>query len=203
MLRLEGLVKRSTAHAGSRSIGSYLCDRPVVEPYIDIDRLPWDDIRQDACLRAIVALERAGKPIGPDPVAAFDAEPRLVVRAYRFARRDALRYHLGRGKHLGRNAERWRRLVSLDRGFADVADPAQGEALDAIVERVSAAANLVLVQQRRWGGVSQKRMRRLLAALRRLQRLKESGTVVVSPHLREQISAARRDSGLPIDLRRL
>lgn len=53
-------------------------------PHVDIDKLLWPDIKQDAWLRAIVALQRAGKPVGPNPVTAFNAEPQLAQTAYLF-----------------------------------------------------------------------------------------------------------------------
>ena len=108
-----------------RSLGRFLCHHPPGPPFEDLSRLPWQDVKQDACLRALVALQRAGKPVGPDPVAAFDAEPRLVALAYKRASRDARRLPLGRGRHESRRAARWCRLVSLDRGGAAVADPRQ------------------------------------------------------------------------------
>ena len=187
--------------SGKRTLGEFLCSPPLEPPVIDIDRLPWQDIKQDACLRAIVALTRAGKPVGPDPVAAFDAEPRLVMAAYQRARKDALRHHLGRGTD--QRPARWQRLVSLDRGFAEIADPAQEEALEAIVDRISAAARMTVKIHLRWGGVSRKQLRKLLTLLRRLQRLRDSGTAVVPPHLRQAFTRIRRETGLPIDIRRL
>ena len=120
----------------TRSLGRLLCHHPPDPPLEDVGRLPLRDVKQDACLRALVALRRAGKPVGPDPVAAFDAEPALVMHAYRLAYRDALRHHLGRGRDP--RGARWRRLVSLDHGLDDVADPRQQEALDRVLEEVAA-----------------------------------------------------------------
>src|SRR5918994_3484018 len=81
----------------SSSLGHYLCVHRPGLPFEDIDQVSVADLKPDGCLRAIVALRRAGKPVGPDPVAAFDAEERLVRRAYQFAARDALRQQLGCG----------------------------------------------------------------------------------------------------------
>lgn len=184
-----------------QSIGEFLCHHPRDPSVEDIDRLPWQDIKQDACLRAIVALKRAGKPIGPDPVAAFDAEPRLVMAAYQRARRDALRYHLGRGHDP--TGARWRRLVSLDHGLLEVADPAQEEALDNVIRDTVASVRLLTLWKWGWPGVSPKTMRRLIRVLRRIQRRKDEGLTVVPPRTRQQLTALRRLTELRISTRRL
>jgi hypothetical protein len=184
-----------------RTLGEFLCLPSTNPPVVDIDRLPWQDIKQDACLRAIVALKRAGKPIGPDPIAAFDAEPRIVMTAYRRAYYDALRQHLGRGKDA--HGARWSRLVSLDHGFEEIADPTHEEAFDAILRRVSAATRLLVMIQRGHGGVSKEQLRKILLLLRRVQRLRESDTFIVPGRLRAAVSRLRTETRLPIDIRRL
>ncbi len=176
---------------------------PPAPPHEDVDRLPLADIKQDACLRALVALRRAGKPVGPDPAAAFDAEPRLVALAYKHAHQDALRHHLGRGRHETRRAARWRQLVSLDRGLVDIADPRQQEALDRVLRQVAAVARLAAYWSGGLPGVSLGRSRRLLRALRLAQRLKDDGTVVVPPHVREQLRLLRQATALTLTSRLL
>jgi len=196
---------RSTPNGyyANRSLGRFLCHHPAGPPYEDISRLPLADIKQDACLRALVALRRASKPVGPDPVAAFDAEPRLVALAYRRAYQDALRHHLGRGRNPGRRAARWHRLVSLDRGLLEIADPGQGEALDRVLRQVAAVARLAAYWNAGLPGVSVARSRRLLRALRLAQRLKDDGTLVVPPHLQEQLRRLRQATGLLLSSRLL
>ena len=186
-----------------RSLGRFLCHHPPGPPYEDVARLPLQDIKQDACLRALVALQRAGKPVGPDPVAAFDAEPRLVALAYRRAYQDALRHHLGRGRNESRRAARWRQLVSLDHGLAEIADPRQQEALDRVLRQVAAVAHIAAYWSTGLPGVSLGRTRRLLRALRLAQRLKDDGTVVVPPHLQEQLRRLRQATGLVLSSRLL
>ncbi|MDP9363649.1 MAG: hypothetical protein M3Q10_05390 [Chloroflexota bacterium] len=192
-----------TRHASDRSLGRFLCLHPPGPPYEDVTRLPLQDIKQDACLRALVALRRAGKPVGPDPIAAFDAEPRLVALAYRRAYQDALRHHLGRGRNPSRRAARWQRLVSLDRGLLEVADPRQQEALDRVLRQIAAVARIAAYWNTGLPGVSVARSRRLLRALRLAQRLKEDGTLVVPPHLREQLRRLREATGLLLSSRLL
>ncbi|MBA2278215.1 MAG: hypothetical protein H0W06_10680 [Chloroflexia bacterium] len=172
-------------------------------PYEDIDQVSLPDLKQDACLRAIIALKRAGKPIGPDPVAAFDAEPRLVMRAYTFAYRDALRLQLGRGRIAGRRLARWQRRLSLDHVLAELADPRQQEALDTIIDLVTADTRLAILQGMGLPGLSFKRSLRLIRLLRHHQRLKDEGTTVVPPHLRERLRLLRAATGLPISTRDL
>lgn len=185
------------------SLGSFLCHQPATPPLEDTDRLPLRDIKQDACLRALVALHRAGKPTGPDPVAAFDAEPRLVRAAYSRAYRDALRHHLGRGTSTDRRAARWRRLVSLDHLLTEIADPRQGDALDDVVRIVTATARLLAYDRDGLPNASPALTRRLVRLLRHVQRLKDEGTTVVPGPLREQLRLLRRDIDLPISTRDL
>ena len=193
----------SAAVPSTRSLGCFLCHHPSGPPLEDVDRLPLRDVKQDACLRALVALRRAGKPVGPDPVAAFDAEPRLVALAYNSAYRDALRFHLGRGRHETRRAARWRQLVSLDRGLVDVADPRQQEALDHVIRQVTAVARIAAYWSGGLPGVSLGRTRRLLRALRLAQRLKDDGTFVVPPRVRDQLRRLRHATGLALATRLL
>lgn len=190
---------RSSLH--TQSIGVFLCRHSPEPPIEDITRLPWQDIKQDACLRAIVALKRAGKPIGPDPIAAFNAEPRLVITAYQRARRDALRYHLGRG-HDSTGA-RWRRLVSLDQGLIEIADPAQGEAMEDVFNQIVAYAHVVRLWRTGWGGIKPATMRKLIRALIKVQRLRAEGITTVPPHIRQQLHDLRRFTKLPISTIRL
>lgn len=190
-------------HPAHRSLGRFLCHHPLTPPVEDTDRLPWQDIKQDACLRALVALQRAGKPTGPDPVAAFDAEPRLVRAAYQRARRDALRRHLGRNTPPDRHAARWQRLVSLDRGLDEIADPRQAEALDRVLAAMAATARLLAARHGGLAGLPPARTRRLLRVLQDAQRLKEEGTTVVPPHLRQRLRLLRRATGLPLTTRLL
>ncbi len=185
------------------SLGQYLCVHPPRVPYEDIDQVSADDLKQEACLRAIIALQRAGKPVGPDPVAAFDAEPRLVQRAYNFAYRDALRLQLGRGRIAGRRLARWQRRLSLDDEFAAMADPRQQEAIEAIVDVVTAETRLAMLQGMGLPGISVKRTLRLIRLLRELQRLKTEGTEVVPNKLLLRLHRLRQATGLPISIRDL
>ena len=187
----------------TRSLGHFLCHHQPDPPLEDIDCLPLRDIKQDACLRAIVALRRAGKPVGPDPVAAFDAEPRLVALAYRRAYQDALRHHLGRGRHETRRAARWRRLVSLDHGLMEIADPRQQEALDRVLEEVAAIGQLMALWHTGYRRLTPAQMRRVLRLLRLAQRLKEEGTATVPNDLRLQLARLRRSTGLALSTRLL
>jgi hypothetical protein len=165
--------------APARSFGAFLCHHAPGPPFEDIDRLPLPDVKQDACLRALVALRRRGLPIGPDPAVAFDAEPALARLAYRNAHRDALRHHLGRGRDRTRNAARWQCRLSLDHGLDALADPRQQDALDAVVAQVTATARLALLWHEGTLGLPPATLRRLLRPLRRVQRLKDDGTTVV------------------------
>lgn len=185
----------------ARSLGHFLCHQPADPSVEDTERLPLRDIKQDACLRALVALSRAGKPIGPDPIAAFDAEPRLVRAAYSRAYRDALRFHIGRGTGPDRRAARWRRLVSLDQILTEIADPRQGEALDDVVRIVTATARLVALDRNGLPNASPALTRRLIRLLRHTQRLKDEGTTAVPGPLREQLRLIRRQLDLPISTR--
>jgi hypothetical protein len=187
------------------SLGHYLCVHPSGAPYEDIDTISLPDLKQDACLRALIALHRAGKPLTPtdDPITAFDADEGLVRRAYTFALRDALRQQLGRGVIRGRRLARWQRRLSLDHGFEEVADPAQQEALDIIVEQVTATTRLLLLWNEGFGGLSTTRARKLLRLLRQLQRRKAEGSTVVSNDLRLRLKRLRRGTGLPLSTRDL
>ena len=188
-----------------RSIGTYLCIHPPGEPYEDIDRPSIADLKQEACLRALIALHRAGKPLTPsdDPIAIFDANEGLVRRAYTFAYRDALRHQLGRGVIRGRRLARWQRRLSLDHGFADVADPAAQDLLDAVVERVTAETRLLLLWNESVGGLSVTRMRKLLRLLRQLQRRKAEGLTVVPNDLSRRLKRLRHGTNLPLSTRDL
>ena len=183
-----------------QSLGHFLCVHPPGDPYEDIDRVSVADLKQDACLRALIALHRAGKPLGPtdDPVEAFDAEPKLVMRAYQFACRDALRLQLGRGVIQGRRLARWQRRLSLDHGFEEVADPRQQEAFDAVIERVTATTRLLLLWNEGFGGLSTTRARRLLTLLRKVQRHKAEGMTVLPNDLNLRLHRLRRTTGLPL-----
>src|SRR5215203_1194561 len=152
------------------SLGHYLCVHPSGAPYEDIDTISLPDLKQDACLRALITLHRAGKPLTPtdDPITAFDADEGLVRRAYTFALRDALRQQLGRGVIRGRRLARWQRRLSLDHGFEEVADPWQQEALDAVVEEMVTIARIGLLWSGGLAGVSANRTRRLIRLLTRL-----------------------------------
>ena len=190
-----------TPPSATRSLGHFLCHHPPDPPLEDVDRLPLRDIKQDACLRAIVALRRAGKPVGPDPVAAFDAEPRLVMLAYRRAYHDALRHHLGRGRD--QRAARWRRLVSLDHGLADLADPRQQEAFDQVLTDIVALGRLLALWHATLPGATPAQTRRILRLMRQAQRLKAEGTTVVPDHLRQQLRLLRQATGLALATRLL
>lgn len=174
-------------------------------PYEDIDTISLDDLKQDACLRAIIALRRAGKPIGPDtdPVAAFDAEPYLVRRVYGFAYRDALRLQLGRGILRGRRLARWQRRLSLDHGFADIADPKQQEALDAVIDEVVATTRLTML----WGmglpNLTVKQTRRLIRLLQELQRRKAEGPAVIPNNINIHLHRLRQATGRRLPTRNL
>lgn len=90
-----------------RSIGAFLCDHPVLPPIEDVSRPDPRDIKQDAAIRTLVGLRKLGKDVGDDPVAAFNADPGIAVRAYQWAHRDALRKQLGRGAQPRPKPQRW------------------------------------------------------------------------------------------------
>lgn len=192
--------RRPSARPYAASIGRFLCDKADSPPYIDVDELSIEDIKQDACLRAVIALRRAGKPVGPDPIVAFDAEPRLVQRCWNLAYRDALRAHLGRNHAPDRDLPRWRRQLSLDYGFEEIADPAQEEALERVIEDTVAIVRLQLLKSKGLPAVPRKMMVRLIRQLERLQRLREEGLTVVPPYVRMSLHRIRQSTGLPIDL---
>lgn len=191
---------RPSARPYVASVGRFLCERSATPPLIDVDELSIEDIKQDACLRAIIALRRAGKPVGPDPIAAFDAEPRLVQRCWNLAYRDAVRVHLGRHSVPDRRVPRWQRQLSLDWGFEEIADAAQGEALERVIDDTVAIVRLNLLKSKGLPAVPQKMMVRLIRQLERLQRLREEGLTVVPPYVRMSLHRIRQSTKLPIDL---
>jgi hypothetical protein len=76
------------------SIGAFLCHHPTAPPVEDVDRPSPLDVKQEAALRAVIALRKLGRETADDAVAAFDAEPKLVALTYRWAARDALKRQL-------------------------------------------------------------------------------------------------------------
>lgn len=184
-----------------QSIGAFILDQPTTPPYIDIDTLSLQDIKQDAALRAVIALRRAGKPVGPNTLAAFEAEPRLVMHCYKRAHADTLRAHLGR--HSATKPVRFQRLLSYRHGFWHIADPEQGEAFEKVLDDIVACTRLLEIVTRGFQDVSPKRARRLVATLRRIQRLKDNGLTVVPPHLRQRVRRMRALLRVEIDLNKL
>ena len=96
-------------------IGVFLCDYPLREPFEFVDMPNEREIRQDATLRALVALRKLNLLASDDPVTAFNAQPGIVALSYRWARTDAVRAYLGRGKR--------QRAIELRKGAEFLADP--------------------------------------------------------------------------------
>ena len=175
-----------------RSLGALLCLHPAAPPFEDVDQPSLPDIRQEAALRLVIAFRRLGKEIGPDPVAAFDAEPRLASLAYRWAYQDALRRHRGRGR-----SARPARLGWDDPALADFADLVQEDALDRAES--DPAADLRRLWREGALGLPRAPLRRAILLLLLSQHLKDRSAGPVPGLLRESLRRLRRQTGLPLD----
>lgn len=180
----------SCARRPSRSVGAFLCIHPRGAPVEDIDRPSPLDVKQQAALRAVIALRKLGKEVSDDAIVAFDAEPKLVALAYRWAARDALKRHLGRGKDPRPALERDRNEVIPDRG--------QEEALAAVED--DAAAELQRLYDCGIEGLTLDQTRRVLALMRHIQELKDGGATQLPVALRQRLSRLRRETRLPLDI---
>lgn len=168
-----------------RSVGEFLCRHPSAPPFEDIDQLPILDIKQDAALRAILALRQLGKPVTDDAVATFDAEPTLVLRAYRFAYLDALKTLRARGQHPRASAQFL---------LAAVPDPAQHAQLAALED--DHPTELRRLRHHGIPGLTRQQTRRVIHAMLAAQRAKDRGGV---PHaLRQRLHRLRQETGLPL-----
>jgi len=195
-----------------RSIGQFLCLPPTTPPYEDVDQLPFDDIRQDAALRAWLALVKLGKDIPGDPVAAFDAEPYLAARAYRWAYNDALKHRLGRTPRPPRRprdpattpsrATLARPLAAIllsnlaAHRLATLRDAAQEAALAAIED--DAPGEVDRLWQEGIPGLTLTQSRRVISLMSRIQQMKEEGTTHVPANLRQQLRVLRKRTGLSL-----
>ena len=176
-----------------RSVGAFLCVHSTTPPVEDIDRPSLLDIKQDAALGAWLSLRRLGKDTGPDPVAAFDAEPRLAWLAYRWAYQEAQRRRRGYGQ---RPRPVFARLW-LDTPRDDPLDPAQEATLDALVD--DHAAEIMHLWHDGIPGLTRDQTRRVLRLMRLVQVLKAHGVARVPDPIRKRLWKLRRETGLPLD----
>jgi len=206
--------RRPPAPPFGRSIGQFLCHQPATPPHDDVDDLSLPDLKQDAALRALLALRALGKPITDDAVATFDAEPRLIALAYRWAYHDAVRKHLGRGTRRlvstdpHRRQPPGRRPLSLDALLAAAAradaedidpDPADLRQLNRLLfVEVDAATELFRLWTDGIDGLTLTQTQRLIGLLILVERLKRGGTNRVPDDIRQRLRLLRRRTGLPL-----
>jgi len=209
MKTLRGAVRGAPPQPPlGRSIGRFLCVHPTTPPYEDIDDLPLLDVKQDAALRALIALRELGKTVATDPVAAFDAEPRIAELAYRWAYTDAIRKHLGRGtRPVGKIPTRPRRL-SLDTLLAawlsdaliatvpEPSDPDQLDRLEAV--EADPAADLCDLWNDGIPGLELKQIRRAIALMGAIQHLKDQGATGLPDPARQRLRRLRKATRLPL-----
>jgi hypothetical protein len=173
-------------------IGVFLCNYPFFEPLESIDTPNEREIRQEAALRALVALRKLNLLVSNDPIAAFNAEPRIAALCYRWARIDAVRAYLGRGKQ--------QHAIKSRGGTELLADPEQEEMLSA----VESDAAMEIRQYEEFGlpGLTLDQTSRVLAAMRQIQTTKVRRDAIPGA-LRKQVSRLRAETGLPLDTRLL
>lgn len=186
-----------------RTIGEFLCHHSSETPFENVDVPSSRDIRQDAALRAVLGLRKLGKSVSHDAVAAFDAEPKIAAQAYRWARNDALRKHLGRGKQPRPGVQR--RIPGDDGATGDIAeriaDPAQRTTLEAVEDDYSGKL------RRLWDtgieGLTLSQSRQAIWLMWQIQRIKDRGAGRVPDKLRQQVSRLRRETGLSLNTKLL
>ena len=193
-----------------RSIGRFLCLHPTTPPVENVDQLPLLDIRQDAALRAWIALAKLGLDNPDDPIAAFDAAPALAALAYRWAYADALKKRLGRGARRRRRAstaQSWDDLAhplgslllsTLAARLPTLGDPAQEAALTAVQD--DAPGDIVRLWRHGFPGVSVPRSRRILRLMRLAQIIRDHGAGRVPNRLHQELYRLRKETGLPLRL---
>jgi hypothetical protein len=173
-----------------RSIGAFLCHHPTAPPFEDVDRPSPLDVKQEAALRAVIALRKLGKEIADDAVAAFDAEPKLVALTYRWATRDAHKRQLGRGREpRPQMAREWDEAIH---------DPLQEASLEAIEDDF--AGEVRRLHDAGIAGLSLEQTRRLLGLMRHIQEAKDHGTIRLPSALRQWLCRLRRETRLPLDI---
>ena len=173
-------------------IGVFLCDYPLAEPIESVDTPNEREIRQDAAIRALAALHKLDLLASKDPIEAFNTEPRIVALSYRWARIDAVRAHLGRGKQPH---------ALLLREDADlVADPEQEEMLCAAES--DAAAEIRRYQEFGLPGLTLEQTCHVFALMREAQIMKARRKRLPAA-LRKQLSRLRIETGFPLDVRLL
>lgn len=184
------MIGENNANLYRRSIGEFLCVHPPGPPIENVDWPSSLDIRQDAALRALIALRKLGKEVSVDAVASFDAEPKLVAMIYRWARQDALKRQAGRGA-----SDRPTIVRELSEA---IPDPRSEIAIDAADEW--AASDLC---EQRIPGLTYAQSTRVLVTMREIQESKDAGISPIPAILRSRACRLRRETRLPLDTRLL
>ena len=141
----------------------------------------------------MIALRKLGKEIADDAVAAFDAEPKLVALAYRWAACDALKQHLGHGQQPRPRMVRDRCELHQD--------PTQEADLEAVEQNIS--GELRRLGEEGIPDLSLEQTHRVIEVMRLVQELKERGETRPSPAIRQRLSRLRKETHLPLDTRLL
>jgi hypothetical protein len=186
------MVMTSARRFPVEEIGVFLCDYPLREPFEFVDMPNEREIRQDAALRALVALRKLNLLASDDPVTAFNAQPRIVALSYRWARIDAVRAHLGRGKQT--------RPVQLRELPELLADSEQEVMLSAVES--DATAEIRRYEEFGLPSLTLEQTRRVFTLMRQVQNIKAHQNPIPDA-LRKQLSRLRKETGLPLDVRLL
>jgi hypothetical protein len=181
----------------SRSLGTFLCKQPWTEKTERGDSLCPSDIKQDALVRFLNAQQAQANSKDPfDLISAIDANPGLAATAYRWARYDALRRELGRGKN--------RRSKSYFQQSGADAEHLEPEVMDLAQEDefLLVEADSKTEIEHLWvdgvEGVPLTDLRQAIRTLITVQELKAAGVARVPDHLRKQLSRLRKRTGLPL-----
>jgi hypothetical protein len=174
-----------------QTIGAFLCIHPSAPPVERVEFTSPADIKQEAALRAVVALRKHRKAIAEDAVASFDAEPALVMMVYRWVRQDAIKRQLGRGATAHPTVVR------------EVSDALPDPGQQAVLAEIEAADELRCLAARGIPGLSRSQATRVLELMRQVQAIKEADAGPIPAVLRQQVARLRRETHLPLDTRLL
>jgi hypothetical protein len=188
-LCFSGVILMSASHGYRQTIGELLCAHSSESRVEYADRPSPLDIRQDAALRAVVALRKLGKEADLDAIACFDADPKLVATCYQWAKYDALKRQLGRGAG--------GRPTATHDGLDTLHDPRQEAILDEI--DADAAAEIRRLSEEGIPGLTLDQTHRVLTVMRQVQDLKASERTPLPAALRQTICRLRRETRLPLD----
>lgn len=177
------------------SFSSFILQQDPSPFHEDVDHVSVNDVKQEAALRAMQALKKHGDDVSIDIAASFDRNPGIVMQAYHWAYRDALRKKLGRSPRT-RAGVVGEGLIQLDH-LPDNRERAEDglTVLDQYPE-----SDLGRMYRCGLHGLSIEKTRHVIGTMADIQRLKSEDHGRVPDAIRQRVRRLRVETGLALDI---